>query len=106
MSEYHVSVLLQEAIEALAIKQGETYIDATLGGGGHTSEILQRGGNVLGIDADHDAIANAKERFNKKLTIPKGNFRNIREIAEKTGFTQVSGILFDLGVSSYQFDKP
>lgn len=106
MSEYHVSVLLQEAIEALAIKQGETYIDATLGGGGHTSEILKRGGTVLGIDADDDAIAHAKERFHEKVTIAKGNFRNIQEIAGKKGFTQVSGILFDLGVSSYQFDKP
>lgn len=106
MSDYHVSVLLQEAIEALAIKPGEKYIDATLGGGGHTAEILKRGGKVLGIDADDDAIKNAQKRFNKEITIAKGNFRNIREIAEKNGFGQVSGILFDLGVSSYQFDKP
>lgn len=111
MSDYHVSVLLQEAIEALAIKPGEKYIDATLGGGGHTAEILKRGGKVLGIDADDDAIKNAKltidsGQLQKHLTIARGNFREIKRIAEKNGFGQVSGILFDLGVSSYQFDKP
>jgi 16S rRNA (cytosine1402-N4)-methyltransferase len=111
MSEYHVSVLLQEAIEALLIKQGEKYIDATLGGGGHTAEILKRGGEVLGIDADRDAIKNVTSRITeyglqKRLTIVQGNFRDIKNLAEKNGYTEVSGILFDLGVSSYQLDKP
>ncbi|HSW98052.1 MAG TPA: 16S rRNA (cytosine(1402)-N(4))-methyltransferase RsmH [Candidatus Saccharimonadales bacterium] len=111
MSEYHISVLLHEAIEALIIKQGEKYIDATLGGGGHTAEILERGGKVLGIDADSDAIDNIRLRITnyelkKQLTVFRGNFRDISSIAEETGFIQVAGILFDLGVSSYQFDKP
>ncbi|HSW88811.1 MAG TPA: 16S rRNA (cytosine(1402)-N(4))-methyltransferase RsmH, partial [Candidatus Saccharimonadales bacterium] len=111
MSEYHISVLLQEAIEALLVKQGEKYIDSTLGGGGHTSEILKQGGKVLGIDADTDAIETVRLRITdyelqKRLTIAQGNFRDIKNIAEKNGFEEVCGILFDLGVSSYQLDKP
>lgn len=108
---YHVSVLLQEAIEFLKIVPGHKYIDATLGGGGHTREIIKRGGMVLGLDRDQDSIDHVKENFkfeilNLKLKVSKGNFSDINKIAKDAGFEKVSGILFDLGVSSHQIDSP
>lgn len=107
----HKSVLLDESVKALRVKKQQKYIDATLGGGGHTSEILSLGGKVLGIDVDEDALRNAKIRFeielrDKKLIIQKGNFKDIDILAEERGFDKVSGILFDLGVSSNQIDNP
>lgn len=105
----HTPVLLTEAIDGLAIKIGKKYIDATLGGGGHTSLILERGGVVLGIDRDKDALdyvsENQKEAIqNHKLSVVKGNFSDIKKIAIEAGFGNVEGVLFDLGVSSYQLD--
>lgn len=110
MSEYHISVLLQEASNALQIESGQKYIDATLGGGGHTKEILNKGGIVLGIDQDQDALDYVKENFksqiqNHKLILAQGNFRTIGEIARKNGFEKVSGILLDIGVSGRQFEE-
>jgi 16S rRNA (cytosine1402-N4)-methyltransferase len=113
MNTYHTSVLLQEVIEFLNIGEGKKYIDATLGGGGHTSEILKSGGKVLGIDADQDAIdyvtekinnENAKYKIGTDMILVKGNFKDVEEIAKKNNFDKVAGILFDLGVSSHQFD--
>lgn len=113
MSNYHTSVLLKEAIEYLEVEPGKLYIDATLGGGGHSGEIIKRGGLVLGIDTDQEAIDYVREKFRiqnsefrigDKLILARGNFRNIGEIARKNGFGQIDGILFDLGVSSHQFD--
>ncbi|QQG40447.1 MAG: 16S rRNA (cytosine(1402)-N(4))-methyltransferase RsmH [Candidatus Levyibacteriota bacterium] len=106
METYHIPVLLQEVISYLNPHNGKKYIDATLGGGGHTGEILRRGGIVLGIDIDQDAIKYVQENLKnlKQLTLARGNFRNIGEIARLHGFNRVSGILFDLGVSSHQFD--
>lgn len=110
MSEYHISVLLQEAIDALRIESGNRYIDATLGGGGHTTAILERGGKVLGIDQDQDALdfvrANSKKHSeNGTLYLVKGNFKDIDSLARDNGFENLAGILFDLGVSSHQFDQ-
>lgn len=115
MNEFHISVLLEQTIELLKIQPGKKYIDATLGGGGHTQRILEHGGIVLGIDADQDAleyvkenllIKNEKSKFNKEnLKLVKGNFKDIDRIAWAGGFEKVSGILFDLGVSSHQFDR-
>jgi len=110
MDNYHISVLLQEAIEGLSIQLGRKYIDATLGGGGHTEEILKRGGIVLGIDQDNEAIEYNKQKYkiqiiNNTLQLVQGNFNKLEEIAKTYGFTKVHGILFDLGVSSHQFDK-
>ncbi len=103
--KYHKSVLLNEATHALNVTKGRKYIDATLGGGGHTEEILNKGGIVLGIDQDDEAISFVKSRLNNpNLTLTKGNFRNIDVIAKDTGFVSVSGILFDLGISSHQID--
>lgn len=113
MTNYHISVLLQESLEYLNVEKGKQYIDATLGGGGHTLEILKKGGRVLGIDVDQDALDHIQEEFKiqsskfkigEDLLLAKGNFRNIDEIAKAHGFTEVAGILFDFGVSSHQLD--
>ncbi len=111
MNKYHTSVLLHEVIELLNIESGRKYIDATLGGGGHTASILERGGIVLGIDVDQEALDYVKENFkfqisNFKLKIAKGNFIEIGKIAKEYEFNKVSGIVFDLGVSGHQFDTP
>jgi 16S rRNA (cytosine1402-N4)-methyltransferase len=90
----HTPVLLEEAVGGLQVAPGKRFIDATYGGGGHASEIVRRGGEVLGIDVDPDTGPHAVH----------GNFRNLEEIAKKEGFTDVDGILFDLGVSSHQLD--
>ncbi len=107
MKNYHKSVLLQETLDALNIKAGERYIDGTLGGGGHTSEILELGGIILGIDQDKDAIMHVSNSLkNPNLILSRGNFKNIDELAAEFNFNDVSGILFDLGVSSYQLNTP
>ncbi len=104
---FHTPVLLQEVIEGLNVKAGKKYIDATLGGGGHGLEIVKRGGIVLGIDVDQEAIDFVKLRIEigKDLILAQGNFRDLAEIAHKHGFDRVAGIIFDLGVSSHQLNK-
>lgn len=105
MNEYHVPALLQETIEALNVKPEKKYLDATLGGGGHTEEILKKGGRVLGIDCDPEAIENEKLQGKiQNLTLIRANFKDLKEIAEKNSFNKVAGILFDLGVSSHQLE--
>lgn len=112
MSSYHISVLLKEVVDYLNILPGEKYIDATLGGGGHSLEILKNGGNVLGIDVDEEALGYVKEelakshKLSENLTLVRGNFIDIDTIARQSGFEQVAGILFDFGVSSHQIDDP
>lgn len=110
MSKYHTTVLLQEAIDALQIQSGEKYIDATLGGGGHTEAILERGGIVLGIDQDKEALEYVKENFkfqisNGQLTIAQGNFKDLGRIAKENGFDVVAGILLDIGVSGHHLES-
>ncbi|HUD19704.1 MAG TPA: 16S rRNA (cytosine(1402)-N(4))-methyltransferase RsmH [Patescibacteria group bacterium] len=114
MSYYHTPVLLDEVISGLHIEKGKRYIDATLGGGGHAWEIVKRGGILLGIDADWDAVGYVREEFKRnesesgtrgEWTIIQGNFRDIAEIAQTNGFNEVAGVLFDLGVSSRQLDS-
>lgn len=113
MNNYHTSVLLKETIEALHIQSGHHYIDATLGGGGHTLEILKQGGKVLAIDQDEDAIAyvtnefktqNVTFKIGEDVLLVKGNFNEIDILAKEYGFANVSGILLDLGVSGHQLD--
>lgn len=111
MNDFHKPVFLREVIDFLKVKKGSRYIDATLGGGGHSEKILELGGIVLGIDQDEDAIKYVKNRKKSienqnKLTIALGNFKNIDKIAHLNGFDRVSGILFDLGVSSFQLENP
>ncbi len=111
MNIYHIPVLLKEALYYLDVRPGKKYIDGTLGGGGHTHAILEEGGSVLGIDQDQDAIdyvwaSERKAESEKRLVIKKGNFSKLEEIASGAGFEKVSGILLDLGVSSYQLNTP
>lgn len=111
MNKFHEPVLVREALAALKIAPGRRYIDATLGGGGHAVEIVKRGGIVLGIDVDQEAIDYVQERIRnqesgirERLKLVRGNFKDIDEIARSHGFAKVNGILFDLGVSSHQLD--
>lgn len=111
MNSFHKPVLLKESIELLQVKNNGRYIDATLGGGGHTKAILDRGGEVLGIDLDQDALDFVSkclrvQILDKKLILIKGNFKEIDKIAHLKNFDKVDGILFDLGFSSYQIDTP
>ena len=106
----HLSVLLQETVEALAVVPGGSYIDGTLGGAGHAAEVLLRtgpDGRLLGIDRDEAALARSAVRLadvpgEKRLV--HGTHGEIRQLAEANGFTAVDGILLDLGVSSDQLD--
>lgn len=97
-------------IESLDIKPDGIYVDGTLGGGGHASEVCRRlgdKGRFIGIDQDADAIAAASERlkeFGDKVTIVRSNYENIDEVLKELGISQVDGIYLDLGVSSYQLD--
>ena len=101
----HVTVLLNETVDSINVKPGGIYADFTLGGGGHTSLILQRGGHVVGIDRDITAINNAKERFSgENFTPVHDNFLNITNIAKNLGIDSFDGIIADLGVSSPQLD--
>lgn len=101
---YHTPVLLQKTIDYLDIKPGKSYIDATIGGGGHTLEILRRGGRVLGMDCDPEAVKYVGSRDN--LVLVQGNFKDLKDIAHSNGFREVAGIIFDLGISSHQISTP
>jgi 16S rRNA (cytosine1402-N4)-methyltransferase len=103
--DQHLPVLFDEVIAALDPAKSKRYIDATLGGGGHTAGLLEKGALVLGIDQDETAIRRVKEKIDaKNLTTVKANFATIATQAKNHGFDQVDGILFDLGVSSFQLD--
>ena len=107
----HVSVLLEESISYLNIKKDGIYVDCTLGGGGHSFEILKKleNGHLYAFDQDDYAIGKAitkLDTLNKNYTIIKSNFVNIKEKLHNLGIEKVDGILYDLGVSSFQFDIP
>ena len=110
MSEfYHVSVLLEECLEGLNIKPDGTYVDGTLGGAGHSSQIVKRltTGHHIGIDRDPVALKAARERlapFGDKVTLVHSNFCEIKQVLEDLEIEGVDGILLDLGVSSPQLD--
>lgn len=102
---YHIPVMLEECMEGLQIKPDGTYIDLTMGGGGHTSEILRRlgaNGRLYSFDQDPDAMANAPA--DDRFTFVASNFRFVRGAMRLRGVEQVDGILADLGVSSHHFD--
>lgn len=106
----HYSVMLSETIDALNIKSGGIYADGTLGGGGHSHELLSRAENVrlIGIDQDTDAISAAKERlaeFGNKVTYVNDNFKNINSVLDGLCVDKIDGMVLDLGVSSYQLDN-
>ena len=110
MTFNHKSVLLNETIESLNIHPDGIYVDGTLGGAGHSSEICKRlgtNGMLIGIDQDGDAIVAASERlkeFGDKVTIVRDNYVNTPSVLANLGIRGVDGILLDLGVSSYQLD--
>ena len=95
----HIPVLLEETIAALAVKPGGRYVDGTFGRGGHSREIAKRGGEVLGIDRDDEAVAAAGG-----MKVVKGRHGEIKEIANENGWNEADGVLLDLGVSSPQLD--
>ena len=108
--EKHISVLLNESISSLNIKENSVIVDATLGYGGHSSNILERinKGYLFAFDQDSEAIRHSTDRLNKigtNFTIIKSNFVNMKKELENRGVTKVDGVLFDLGVSSPQLDE-
>jgi len=107
MSDYHVSVMLGECVDALTIRPDGKYVDLTFGAGGHSKSILEKisvKGHLFGFDQDDDAAKNA---FNDdRFTFVKANFRHVKKFLRLHGVRQVDGILADLGVSSHQLDFP
>ena len=112
MKEFvHYSVMLNEVLDALDIKEDGIYVDGTLGGAGHSTEICKRltTGRLIGFDQDEDAIRAATDKLKdnhqlEKVTIVHSNYENMKEELEKLGISKVDGILLDLGVSSFQLD--
>ena len=112
MEFVHKSIMLEEVIESLAIKPNGIYVDGTLGGAGHSSEIVKRlgeDGRLIGIDQDGEAIEAATKRlkpYKDKVTIVRSNYAQMKEVLHNLGIEKVDGILLDLGVSSFQLDTP
>lgn len=107
MEFHHISVLLDEIMNYV-VKSGGIYVDMTLGGGGHSSEVLKRGGYVIGIDRDSDAIEAANKRLaeiNNNFTLVKSNFKDIKKVINDLNKEYVDGFIMDLGVSSHQLDE-
>lgn len=101
----HIPVLLDETINLLNVRAGGRYIDGTLGRAGHSREIIRRGGVVLGIDRDEQAIAEVAALHVEGLTVARGCHGDLSQIARAQGWFEVEGILLDLGVSSPQLDE-
>lgn len=113
---YHSSVLLREAIDALNIRDA-WYLDATLGDGGHSIEIIKRGGKVVGIDVDPQALKRVQKRFKElgysgilgeRVKLVQGNFRDVKNLISQMDLAdkKFAGVIFDLGVSSLQLENP
>ena len=109
---YHEPVLVWEVVEFLQPRPGGVYVDGTLGGGGHAAAILEASaptGRLIGLDWDEEAVAAAGERlgvFGERVTVVGKNFAELEEVLMARGLTTVEAVLFDLGVSSHQFDEP
>ena len=110
MDFHHVSVLLNETLEGLAIKPNGTYVDCTLGGGGHSHAIGERlssEGMIIGLDQDVAALEAASQRLSDlacRVKVIKTNFSNLKQALHEAGIDKVDGFVFDLGVSSHQLD--
>lgn len=108
---HHVPVLLRETMDALAVRPGGVYIDCTVGGGGHSAEILRLSspdGRLIGFDQDDNALAAAGERlapFGGRVRLVRTNFAEIAAVVDRLGIGPVDGVLMDIGVSSHQFDE-
>jgi len=108
-SFHHVSVLLNEAVDGLNIKDDGIYVDCTLGGAGHSQEIIKKlgpKGRLIGIDQDTAALEAAGQRLSgsAKIDLVHSNFNHLDKVLEDLDIDEVDGILFDLGVSSHQLD--
>jgi len=104
----HVPVLLDEVLDALAIRPGETHVDGTYGAGGYSRAIAARGAHVIAIDRDPDAIAEGRERIAREgddITLIEGPFSAMESLLAQAGVGQVSGVALDIGVSSMQLDR-
>ncbi|MCK9478623.1 MAG: 16S rRNA (cytosine(1402)-N(4))-methyltransferase RsmH [Firmicutes bacterium] len=103
---FHIPVMLNEAIEALCIKENGIYVDGTLGGGGHAIKIVEKGARLVGIDRDESAIKAAKDRLFGRFELINDNYNNIKIILKTLIINKIDGALLDLGVSSHQVDTP
>lgn len=106
----HTSVLLNESIQMLAVKENGIYVDGTLGGGGHSEAILKQNPTcrLIGIDRDDDALEAAGKRlkeFSDRITLVKSNFADIENVLDGLNIEKIDGCILDLGVSSYQLDN-
>ncbi len=106
----HISIMLEEVIDGLNIKEDGIYLDGTLGGAGHSKEIVKRigSGKLIGIDQDENALKKAKEvlsDYSDKVIFVKNNYENIDLVLKELHIEKVDGILLDIGVSSHQFDE-
>ncbi len=107
---YHRPVLLREVLAHLNAQSGKWYLDATLGDGGHSLEILKQGGNIVGIDQDPKALERVEKRFKEeefgqdRFKLVYGNFRSLDKLTKQEGKIKFSGVVFDLGVSSLQLE--
>ena len=106
----HIPVMLEECIEGLAIKNGGIYFDGTVGGGGHSYEILKRSspdGRLIATDLDDDAIRAATQRlaeFGDRFKIYKSDYKDFEQVLKTENIDYLDGALLDFGVSSYQLD--
>ncbi len=100
----HIPVLLAEALDALAVRPGGTYVDATFGAGGHTRAIVAAGGRVVAFD--RDPHARLPEDLAPAVTLVRRNFADLTTALDDLGIDAIDGVLFDVGVSSMQFDRP
>lgn len=111
MEFVHYSVMKEECLEGLNLKDNGVYFDCTLGGAGHSYEILKRtapSGRLIATDLDIDAIKNAQNKlkeFNGRFDLVNTNFKNFVDVIDELGISEVDGVLIDLGVSSYQLDN-
>lgn len=108
--DYHVSVMANECIDALSVRPDGLYLDCTLGGGGHSERILRKGGRIIGIDRDSDAIEYVHSRFGKisefagRYSLVHDNFKNAKAMLEQKCADKLDGAIIDLGISSRQVD--
>ncbi|MTI81415.1 MAG: 16S rRNA (cytosine(1402)-N(4))-methyltransferase RsmH [Firmicutes bacterium] len=112
MDFFHVPVLRDEVLKNLKLKSGGIYVDCTLGGAGHSREILERttpSGRLIGIDQDPQALKAAREKleqFGERVITVQSNFSRLSAVLQELNISEVDGVLFDLGVSSPQLDNP
>ncbi|MBD5132118.1 MAG: 16S rRNA (cytosine(1402)-N(4))-methyltransferase RsmH [Clostridiales bacterium] len=103
---YHVPIMASEIVEALNVEKGKLFLDATLGGGGHTSAILKAGGSVVAIDRDDEALQYCQSYITGDITYIKGQYENAPALLRERGIEHISGAVIDCGVSSHQLDEP